>query len=135
MSRTYRKIIPFYFRNIHHRKRLLSEKESHQAAFISGDEYENIEAFLVSKLIIDSYQIPPDTYTDEPVVSSSREISSFFRKPGFLPEDKPEIARRFIKNHKCSYSDFLTTFYGSSTFYNIQESLKKEAIFEVESNY
>jgi hypothetical protein len=134
MSRTYRRIVPFYFRNIHHRKRLLSEKESHRAALVSGGEYENIEAFLVSKLSIDSYQIPPDPYIDDPSVSSAKEICRFFRKPEFSPEDIPKVARRFAKNHKCSYSNFRRTFYGSSTFYNVQESLRKEVIFEIGSD-
>jgi hypothetical protein len=134
MSRTYRKIIPFYFRNVHHRKRLLSERVSHRAALVPGGEYENIEASLVSKLTIDSYQIPPDSYSDDPTISSKAEICRFFRKPGFLPEDIPKVAHRFAKNHKCSYTHFLRTFYGSATFYSRVESVRKEVIFEIESD-
>jgi hypothetical protein len=130
MSRTYRKIVPFYFRNIQHRKRLLSEMVSHHAALVNGDEYKDIETSLVSKLTINSYKIPPDPYCDEPTVSSMAEICRFFRKPEFTPEDIPIHARNFARNHKCSYIIFRKTFFGSSTFYNIQESLKKEAIFE-----
>jgi hypothetical protein len=134
MSRTYRKIIPFYFRNVHHRKRLLAEKVSHQAAYVSGSEFENIDAYLVSKLTINSCKIPPDPYCDEPSVASMAEICRFFRKPEFSPEDIPKFAHHFSSNHKCSYNLFRRTFYGSATFYNMEESLKKEVIFEVESD-
>jgi hypothetical protein len=133
MSRTYRKIVPFYFRNVQHRKRLLSERINHLAEFASGGEYENIEASLVSKLTINSYKIPPDPYCDEPTVGSMAEICRFFRKPEFPPEDIPKFAHHFAWNHKCSYSNFRKTFFGSVTFYNTQESLKKEVIFEFES--
>jgi hypothetical protein len=134
MSRTYRKIVHSYFRNVKHRKRLLSEKESHRAALVSGGEFEGIEAWQVSKLTIDSYQIPPDPYIDDPSVSSAKEICRFFRKPEFLPEDIPKVAHRFAKNHKCSYSNFRRTFCGSSTFYSRIESLRKEVIFEIGSD-
>jgi hypothetical protein len=131
MSRTYRKIVHSYFRNVHHRKRLLSEKESHRAALITGNEYAGIEAWQVSKLNIDSYQIPPDSYCDEPHVSSADEICRFFRHPEFSPEDIPMFVHRFVRNHKCTYREFLETFYGSATYFNRAESLRKEVIFEI----
>jgi hypothetical protein len=134
MSRTYRKIVPYYFRNIHHRKRLLLEMVCHHAEFVSGVEYENIDASLVSKLTIDSYKIPPDSYSDDPIISSKAETCRFFRKPDFFPEDISKFAYHFARNHKCSLSHFRRTFFGSSTFYNMQEALKKEAIFEVGSD-
>jgi hypothetical protein len=134
MSRTYRKIVHSYFRNVQHRKRLLSEKESHRAALGPGGEYEGIEACLVSKLTIDSYQIPPDSYCDETRISSADEICRFFRKPEFPPEDTPKVVKHFVKNHKCTYNKFMETFYGSAKYFDRAESLKKELVFEIGSD-
>ena len=125
MSRTHRKYLDSYFRNVHHRNRILKEKERHYSSVRSFDDYTEMTKHQMAGFVIESNAIPRSLY-DDPPVSGNREI--YTPSPGQI-HNVSQAARRFMQNHNCSYKDFIKACFGRSWGYDIQKSLEKDAIF------
>jgi hypothetical protein len=130
MSRTYRTYTDSWFRNMHNRKRILSEKAALEAGLKSGDVYGGIEVSHVNKLIIRGSEIPPDDW-DDFAISGTREI--YPPKSG-RNADIGLVARRFMKNHKCSYHAFKNALNASFTYFDKSELSNNNVIFQIQSD-
>jgi hypothetical protein len=129
MSRTYRRYTDSYFRNPYHRHRIVAEKASHEAESAYGDEYNGIEKHMVTKLSIRCLSIPPDPW-DDIRISGASEI--YMPTPD-KTKDISLTARRFMKNHKCTFGEFKYVFYESPKWFDSKNSLNKDVIFMIGS--
>jgi hypothetical protein len=130
MSRTYRRYFYSFFRNVHHRNRLLKEKNHHDSSVRSIDDYTELTKQQIAGIVIESNAIPPDSYDDLPI-SGAREI--YTPSPAQI-NNISRTARRFMKHHKCTYKDFTGACAGRNDGFDLQESLKKDAILVIRSD-
>jgi hypothetical protein len=114
---------------VHHRNRILKEKERDYSSVRSFDDYTELTKHQIAGFVIESNVIPPGSY-DDPPVSGAREI--YTPSPGQI-NNISRAARRFMQNHKCSYKDFINACFGQHWGYDMKESLKKDAIFVISS--
>lgn len=130
MSRTYRKCTGSWFRNVHNRNRILSVKNLDEANSRVGYLYEDLDSGHIHKLGIRSSAIPPDPWEDIHI-SGAGEI----RMPGKGNAiNTGRNARRFMRNHKCSFRAFADVFYGSSGRFDSSVSLREDLIFKIKSD-
>ena len=128
MSRTYRRYYGGLWRGIGNRNRIRVEKALFDAEVARSEDYDNIDPRLVRNLIISGSELPPDPWDE--INASYVETGKKLKKVRATDPHLSQIARKFTRNHKCTYHDFLNVIDRHSDYSDWE---REGVIFEMEA--